>query len=72
MNWRSILIVVAVVALIGFYLHGTFDRVLYGVGLNFNECARNGFGATFCGKELDEYRERVQGVQERLRALQRH
>lgn len=29
--------------------------------------ACSGLGATFCGSELDEYRTRIQGVQERLR-----
>lgn len=64
---RRAVAVVAVLAVLGFYFSGRLDHALYGVGLNFNECARNGFGATFCGSELDEYRTRVQGVQERLR-----
>lgn len=55
----SILIVLVALALAALYLHGNLDRLLYGVGLNFNECARNGLGASFCGKELDEYRERA-------------
>jgi hypothetical protein len=38
---------------------GTFDHVLVNVGLNAKPCARNGFGAVFCGKELTEYRERI-------------
>jgi Skp family chaperone for outer membrane proteins len=50
------LLIVAVVAL---YFHGNLDRPLYNIGLNYHECARNGLGASFCGKELDEYRERI-------------
>jgi hypothetical protein len=56
---RTILIVGVVALLIAGYVSGQFDHPLYSVGLNFNECARNGFGATFCGSELDEYRERI-------------
>lgn len=33
---------------------GTFDHALVNVGLNAKPCARNGFGATFCGQELEE------------------
>jgi uncharacterized membrane protein YhiD involved in acid resistance len=54
-----ILVALGVAALVGFYVHGSFDRLLSGIGLNFHECARNGFGATFCGNELDRYRERI-------------
>jgi hypothetical protein len=63
---RSILIPIglAIAVLIGFYLHGSFDRALSGIGLNHHECARNGFGATFCGKELDQYRQRIRAVKE--------
>ena len=50
----------AVCLLLGLYLNGNLDRTLYPVGLNFHECARNGFGATFCGSELDEYRARIE------------
>lgn len=63
---RAIIVFVVVFVLVGLYLHGTFDRPLYSVGLNFNECARNGFGASFCGKELDEYRERVRSLKTSL------
>jgi hypothetical protein len=55
---------IALAVLLGLYFHGNLDRTLYPVGLNFRECARNGFGATFCGKELDEYRARLQRVKE--------
>lgn len=57
-KWTGAALVVTVV--VGWlYLHGTFDRALYSAGLNWNECASNGFGATFCGDDLDRYRERV-------------
>ncbi len=55
---------VVVAILLGLYFNGNLDRTLYPVGLNFHECARNGFGATFCGNELDEYRAKVQRVKE--------
>jgi hypothetical protein len=61
---RKLLIVLAVVALIGMWAGGTFDRALVNVGLNSQECAHNGFGATFCGKELDEYRARIGRVKQ--------
>jgi len=41
---------------------GTFDHLLYNVGLNAKPCARNGFGATFCGEELTEYNERLENA----------
>ncbi|MFI4977732.1 MAG: hypothetical protein ACHQC8_03505 [Solirubrobacterales bacterium] len=44
--------------LIYFYAFGAFDKQLAGIGLNVHECARNGLGQTFCGKELTEQRER--------------
>jgi hypothetical protein len=71
MNWkRTILACVAVVLLAGFYIHGSFDRVLYPVGLNAHECARNGLGATFCGEELEQYRAKVEGVKRELAATE--
>lgn len=41
---------------------GTFDHVLYNVGLNAKPCGRNGFGAVFCGEELTEYNERFENA----------
>jgi hypothetical protein len=63
---RGGLILLLLAGFLGFYFTGHLDRPLYSVGLNFHECGRNGLGATFCGKELDEYRERINGVKERL------
>ncbi|HWF31179.1 MAG TPA: hypothetical protein VG188_01335 [Solirubrobacteraceae bacterium] len=65
-KWPALLTVIVLIVFVGGYLSGTFDHVLYNVGLNYKECARNGFGATFCGSELDQYRERIQSVQTRL------
>jgi hypothetical protein len=60
-----------VALLLGLYFNGNLDRTLYPVGLNFHECARNGFGATFCGSELDQYRAKVQRVKEAGEEAQR-
>jgi Skp family chaperone for outer membrane proteins len=67
---RRVLIVLAMLAILGGYFSGSFDHALVNVGLNFKECARNGFGATFCGKELDEYRERIGRVKQENEATQ--
>lgn len=49
------LVALAIVAvLIIAWQAGTFDHILVNVGLNAEPCARNGFGAVFCGKELEE------------------
>ena len=56
--WRT-LIVVVLLLVIAAWRAGSFDHVLYNVGLNAKECARNGFGAVFCGQELTEYREQI-------------
>ena len=66
-NLKVIVFFAVVLVIAAFYFHGTFDRVLQNVGLNYNECGRNGFGATFCGDELTEYRERVQRITEPAR-----
>ncbi len=52
-----------VLLLIVLWWHGTFDRLLVNVGLNAQPCGRNAFGATFCGKELAEYRARQERVE---------
>ena len=68
-TWR-ILIALALLVLFTAWRAGTFDHVLYNVGLNAKECARNGFGAVFCGQELTEYRERVARGKEEGEAAQ--
>lgn len=69
---RNIIRIIGVLfglALAGLYLHGSFDRPLSSIGLNYHECARNGLGATFCGKELETYRARMQKVQINLEQI---
>lgn len=43
------------------YFTGHLDHLLYPVGLNYNKCGKNGFGSVYCGKELTEYEERIEG-----------
>ena len=62
LHWWLLGGVVIVIILVVLWSRGTFDRPLYSIGLNANECARNGFGATFCGKELDAYRAKVRAI----------
>jgi hypothetical protein len=59
-----LLIVAVVLILVAAWRAGTFDQALYKVGLNAKECARNGLGATFCGQELTEYRDRITKAKE--------
>jgi hypothetical protein len=58
----AVLATAILVVLIYFYAFGAFDKQLAGVGLNVHECARNGLGQTFCGKELTEQRERQREI----------
>lgn len=57
-NARNWLIAIAIV-LIVLWVSGSFDKALAPLGLNWGECATNGFGATFCGEELERYEENV-------------
>lgn len=52
-------IIAAIVFVAILYFTGSLDRTLAPVGLNFRECATNGFGATFCGDDLERYRREV-------------
>lgn len=56
---KRVAVAVVVLALLALWRAGTFDQALVRVGLNAQECARNAFGATFCGDELRDYRRRV-------------
>jgi hypothetical protein len=67
----SILAVLAAIGIGALYLGGTFDRPLSSIGLNHNECARNGLGVTFCGEELTEYRTKVRAVNNGLEESKR-
>ncbi len=60
----AVLCVCIVTVLAWLYVAGVFDKPLSSVGLNFHECAKNGLGQTFCGKELDEARTRARHLQE--------
>jgi thiamine pyrophosphokinase len=66
---RGVLVLTAA-AIVGLYFGGRLDHLLYNVGLNYNACARNGFGAVFCGRELTQYQQRVQGVQQQVQLAQ--
>ncbi len=50
---------VVVAVLLVLYFTGRLDHVLYPVGLNLNECAKNGYGSVYCGDELTQYRNSV-------------
>lgn len=69
----TVLMALAILVLIALWRGGTFDHALYPIGLNAKECARNGFGAVFCGEELTEYRTRLQDAKEAAQeALERY
>jgi hypothetical protein len=58
---KRTLVIVAIVAVVLFaWTRGTFDNFLWRVHLNYTTCGTNGFGATFCGKDLDRYQQRLQ------------
>ena len=48
---KPLVIVIAILLVLGAWTQGTFDHLLVNVGLQYNDCARNGFGATFCGDD---------------------
>jgi hypothetical protein len=57
---KKALLLIVLFLLAGYgYTHGVFDNFLWRVGLNYQPCATNGFGATFCGKDLDDYKQRI-------------
>ena len=56
----AVIIALAIVLACFAWTQGTFDNFLWKVGLNYNECGTNGFGATFCGDELKEYNLRIE------------
>jgi hypothetical protein len=58
-NVRALIVAAFVLLAVFAYTQGTFDNFLWKVGLNYNECATNGFGATFCGDSLKEYKVRI-------------
>ena len=58
---RELCAAIVVVFVVYLYTQGTFDNFLWRVGLNYQECATNGFGATFCGDQLERYNRIVNG-----------
>jgi hypothetical protein len=57
-NGKAIILTSVVLLLAFAWTRGTFDNFLWRVHLNYTDCAQNGFGATFCGDQLREYKER--------------
>lgn len=56
-------VIVGVLVLLAIlYFSGSLDRTLAPVGLNFEDCFTNGFGATFCGDELEQYRDSLDAI----------
>jgi hypothetical protein len=67
---KRVVIGSVVVILVGLYLSGRLDPLLYKVGLNFHKCGQNGFGAVFCGSALTQYENRIRGAEQAVqRAL---
>jgi hypothetical protein len=58
-NMKALIITAVILLVLFAWTRGTFDNFLWKVGLNYNECATNGFGATFCGDALKEYKVRI-------------
>jgi hypothetical protein len=57
---RTAAIAAAVLLVLGLVWNtGAFDHALVNVGLNRHDCFRNGFGATFCGDEVAEFRRKL-------------
>lgn len=56
-KWPFVAVGLVVVFLL--WQSGMFDHALVNVGLNYHDCARNGFGAVFCGDDLTQYRESI-------------
>ena len=69
--WKPILVAFVIGIAGAYYATGRLDYALYPVGLNLHTCARNGFGATFCGSDLTAYDIRIRGVQQQLQQTQR-
>ena len=57
---KKVIIIAIIVLFLGAsWTSGRLDHALVNIGLNYNDCARNGFGATMCGDELKEYEQRL-------------
>jgi hypothetical protein len=55
-----------VLALLGLWTTGRMDTTLAGVGLNYHDCVKNAFGATFCGADAKKYEQNVQSIEDSL------
>jgi hypothetical protein len=68
---KKILVVflLVVLALVLLWNTGRMDPWLSEIGLNRNDCVKNGFGATFCGDDADAYQQNVGDLQTDLNAL---
>lgn len=49
---REHLAVCAVAIVLLVWTTGAFDRILFHVGLNAQDCVKNAFGAIYCGDEI--------------------
>ncbi len=68
---RRVLALGIIVVISLLWVWGTFDYALVNWGLNAKPCGRNGFGATFCGGDLERYnREVAEPIQRAARELQ--
>jgi hypothetical protein len=55
-------LLLGILALMLLWSTGRMDPWLAGVGLNKNECFKNGFGATFCGDDAKAYQQQVDQI----------
>lgn len=69
-RWLKLTLAAGAAILAAMYFSGRLDYALYPVGLNLHTCARNGFGATFCGPDLTAYENRIRGVQQQFQSAQ--
>lgn len=61
-SMRTFVAAILMVLLFGLYMNGNLDHTLFPLHMNKNECARNGYGAVFCGDELTQYRQNLDSV----------
>jgi hypothetical protein len=62
-QWILAGLLILVLALFGLWETGRMDTTLAGIGLNKNDCIKNGFGATFCGNDAKKYEQNLQSIQ---------
>lgn len=54
-------LLVAAIGVVAYWTTGRMDPALSSLGLNYTDCASNGFGATLCGDDLKRYERAVKG-----------